>query len=200
MSGQINSIRSHNNTYRSNQNDLDLWFRIRRGDVVAFASIFEKYYTRLYQFSTRFIPDSQAAENVVQDFFVNLWIHREKHNIQSNFKSYIFTSIKNRALNYLNQTKQNTPTGLNEMHREETSENPEQDFLNKEIDSAVYAAIERLPKKCRQIYLMKRYDNLKYTEIAEILGISVNTVKTQIKRALMLLQKQLAHLLNPLLN
>jgi RNA polymerase sigma-70 factor (ECF subfamily) len=60
---------------------------------------------------------------------------------------------------------------------------------------AIHKAIDELPQQCRQIYLMKRYDYLKYTEIAEILNISINTVKTQMKRALKSLLKNLAHLM-----
>ena len=178
--------------------DLELWRRIHQGDTSSFSIIFKKYYLRLYNFAMRFVPDSQAAQNIVQEMFVHLWIQREKHNIQSNLKSYLFTSVRNRALNYINQIKKNDSIELDHISAMQTDNTPEQDYMNHELQLLVHKAIDQLPEKCRQIYLMKRYDELKYAEIAQILDISINTVKTQIKRALVLLQKHLSHLLNPL--
>ena len=78
--------------------------------------------------------------------------------------------------------------------RPDTAANPEEQIIENEMIEKVHKAIEKLPEKCRYIYLMKRYDDLKYHEIAEILDISINTVKTQMKRALKSLLKNLAYL------
>lgn len=72
---------------------------------------------------------------------------------------------------------------------------PELEYMDNEMVTEIHKAIAKLPQQCRQIYLMKRYDDLKYSEIADILSISINTVKTQMKRAMKSLLKNLAHLI-----
>ena len=78
---------------------------------------------------------------------------------------------------------------------QDNDQSPEVKLLNNELVENIHDAINRLPDRCRQIYLLKRYDGLKYSEISEILNISVNTVKTQMKRAVKFLVKKLSPLL-----
>jgi len=188
---------SDNNYHKKmDESDFELWTKTGNGDSTAFEIIFKKYYQNLYQFAGRFILDAQTAENVVQEMFVTLWTEREKLQIKSSLKSYLFTAVRNRSINQIRQQKIRDTRKNNNAIEQDESKNPENEYIDHEFQTAVHAAIRKLPNKCRQIYLMKRYDNLKYDEIAEILDISVNTVKTQLKRALALLQKHLAHLLN----
>ena len=161
---------------------------------MAFKALFERYYTPLYRFTTRFIRDAQNADNLVQDLFVKLWTQRENLHINSNLKSYLYISLKNSALNYIKSQNSTVADKAELLLQPEKTQNPEEGYINSEMHQAVHDAIDKLPVKCRQIYLMKNYDNLKYIEIAEIMGISVNTVKTQLKRALQSLHKSLAHL------
>ena len=199
MSGQKSSFVLNDHLDSSSPSDMELWERIQKQDTGAFSIIFKRYYLRLYRFTFRFVRDSQTAENVVQDMFVNLWLNRAKHNIRSNLKAYLFMAVRNRALNQIKYHGINKNIELDAARDQVLFDTPEQHCLDNEMIRHFDDAVNRLPDKCRQIYIMKRYDELKYTEIAAILGISVNTVKTQIRRALMLLQKHLAHLLNPLL-
>ena len=76
----------------------------------------------------------------------------------------------------------------------EKSESPEEDLIKNDMYRAVHKAIDNLPDQCRKIYLMKKYDELSYNEITEILGISINTVKTQMKRAIKSLLNNLSYL------
>jgi RNA polymerase sigma-70 factor (ECF subfamily) len=199
MSVQPDLTKKNSNQSISDLSDQELWEKAGQGDAVAFSAIFKKYYTHLYQFAGRFVGDAQTAEHIVQDLFVTLWIQRDSIQIASNLKSYLYISVKNRSINYRKQNGFTYPDELNPPHSEELISTPEEHYLENEIHLAVHNAINKLPEKCRQIYLMKRYDNLKYQEIAEILNISVNTVKTQMKRALKSLHKHLAHLVAPLL-
>lgn len=180
------------NLSEETQSDLELWQKIRLGDVIAFSSLFKSYYIRLYHFAGRLVRDVQAAENIVQDLFVVLWTERETLQIRSGLKSYLYASVKNRSLNYLRRQQRLVSHEEEPVQMKTYIPDPEEDYLQKEWETAVHQAINQLPERCREIYLMKRYDNLKYQEIAEILNISVNTVKTQMKRALQTLCKQLA--------
>ena len=199
MSLQPYVIKKNSNQITPDLSDQELWEKASHGDAVAFSAIFKKYYTHLYQFAGRFVGDAQTAEHIIQDLFVTLWVQRDSIQVASNLKSYLYFSVKNRSINYMKQNVFSNPGELNPDHREESILTHEERYLENEMHIAVHDAINKLPEKCRQIYLMKRYDNLKYQEIAEILNISVNTVKTQMKRALKSLHKHLAHILTPLL-
>jgi RNA polymerase sigma-70 factor (ECF subfamily) len=178
----------------TDQTGLEYWERIRQGDNTAFSQIFQKYYQALYQFAGRFVKDAQTAENIVQDVFVKLWTNRENCLITSSLKSYLYAATRNTALNFLSREKKQLSTEYLMSDRQDTTANPEERIIENEMIDGVHKAIEKLPDKCRSIYLMKRYDDLKYHEIAEILDISINTVKTQMKRALKSLLKNLAYL------
>lgn len=173
--------------------DLKYIEQICKSDEAAFDSLFRKYYKPLYNFAGRYIRDPQIAENAVQDVFVKIWIQKEELTIKTNVKAYLFTAVKNQLLNQIKQEKRLSSI---EDYSIETGndETPESDHLKNETHAAVHKAISELPEQCRKIFKMHRYDNLKYHEIADILGISINTVKTQIKRALKALQKKLEYL------
>ena len=178
----------------TDQTGLEFWEKIRLGDSTAFSYVFQKYYQALYQFAGRFVKDAQTAENIVQDVFVKLWTNRENCLITSSLKSYLYAATRNTALNFLSHEKKQLSTEDLMSDRRDTTANPEERIIENEMIDGVHKAIEKLPEKCRYVYLMKRYDDLKYHEIAEILDISINTVKTQMKRALKSLLKNLAYL------
>ena len=174
--------------------DLVLLEHIQADRDDAFETLFKRYYTVLYKFTCRIINDPQEAENVVQDLFVRFWEKRLEINIESSLKSYLFTSAKNHALNYIKRERRLTLLDDNSELEKETAESPESVLIKDETVIAVRNAIYKLPEKCREIYLMKKYDDLSYQEIAVILKISVNTVKTQMKRALKSLAQNLSYL------
>jgi RNA polymerase sigma-70 factor (family 1) len=183
-----------NRNNETDQTGLEYWDKIRQGDSTAFSYIFQKYYHALYQFTGRFVKDTQIAENIVQDVFVKLWMNRENCLITSSLKSYLYAATRNTALNFLKSEKRQLSREDLMNDRPDTAANPEEQIIENEMIEKVHKAIEKLPEKCRYIYLMKRYDDLKYHEIAEILNISINTVKTQMKRAFKSLLTNLAYL------
>ncbi len=148
----------------------------------------------LYQFAGRFVKDKDISENIVQEIFVKLWENRDKLNIQSNVKSYLYTAVKNHSLNYIKKEKQHISIEDETESSNYYSKAPDEEMIDKELYDSVQAAINKLPEHCRQIYLLKRYDELSYSEIAEVQNVSINTVKTQLKRAVKSLSKNLAHL------
>ena len=179
---------------RDDQTDRDFWNKVRVGNIPAFSEIFNKYYLPLYQFAGRFVNDAQKAEDIVQEVFVRLWTNRKDLRITSSLKSYLYVSVKNNAINCLRREKRLQFTedfAVSHIHFLTT---PEEQVIEDELVTAVQKAIARLPRRCRLVYLMKRYDGLNYQEIADILNISVNTVKTQMKRALKNLLNHLSYL------
>ncbi len=191
-------VNESSNKIVKDQSGEKLWQRIQSSDKEAFSDLFKRYYESLYRIALRFVNDTQLAENVAQEIFVKIWVNRTKYKIRTNLKSFLFTAVRNQCLNELKQQKRTVSILTADFIKEEKMNSPEEDLIILERKKAVHKAIDKLPRQCRQIYLMKKYDDLKYTEIAEILNISINTVKTQMKRAMKSLLKQLSSILNAL--
>jgi len=128
---------------------------------------------------------------VVQQVFVDLWVKREKLSVEYSIKSYLFQAVKNRAIDQLRQNKNNVQISdaISEMAQTSFHDIVEEVELNDRINKS----INLLPQKCREIFLMSRFESLKYTEIAEKLNISVKTVEMQIGIALKKLREELSN-------
>jgi RNA polymerase sigma-70 factor (ECF subfamily) len=176
--------------------DNELWYKIKENDIKAFELVFNKYYGVLCSYSYRLIKDEETAKERVSDTFMKLWKKRHQIEITQGLKPYLFRSVHNSSIDYLDATK------LNRLHPQvEISDKikeliaDEDYFLDKliieEVESDVWKAIDQLPQQCRNIFCLSRFNLLTYNEISERLNISVNTVKTQICRALISLRKDL---------
>jgi RNA polymerase sigma-70 factor, ECF subfamily len=139
------------------------------------------------------LRDQTSSENIVQDFFVKLWEKRETLEITTSLKSYMYTSVKNLSLNYIKR-EDFYSSEENDDFYEENQKNPVELLEESEINKTVHQAIYELPQKCREIFMLYRFDNLSYQEIAELQDLSINTVKTQLQRAMKALTQKLSHL------
>lgn len=167
--------------------------RIRSNDVDAFSAIFRCYYEPLSFFAGRYLHDLQAAEGIVQDVFVRLWESRESLSIHTSLKSYLYASVRNACLNFIKRENFTVSIDRGEERIDTSVSQPDVQAESNELSEAIEQAIGKLAPKCRQIFTMAKYDGLSYEEIAEVLDISINTVKTQLKRALKSLGKSLQH-------
>jgi RNA polymerase sigma-70 factor, ECF subfamily len=175
--------------------DTEITRRIRNGDVGQFESLFRSSYISLVRYARTLIKDYDTAEEIVQDLFFRLWQDKEKLNIESSLNGYLFRSVHNRCLHYIEHKR------VVERHAEEMSlsqsesqESPS-DILNyKELQEKIARIIERLPERCGKIFTMNRFEGLKYTEIAEKLSVSVKTVEANMGRALKEFRKELTPL------
>lgn len=173
--------------------DTDIIGRIRQGDVKQFESLFRSSYVSLVRFARTLIKDHDTAEEIVQDLFFRIWKDREKISIESSLNGYLFRSVHNRCLHYIEHNK------VVVRHAEEMSvrlqdspENPG-DILNyKELQAKIACILEKLPERCGKIFYMNRFEGLKYSEIAEKLKVSVKTVEANMGRALKEFRKELA--------
>lgn len=179
------------------------WVRKVReeGDRIAFEKIFRSYYKRLYGSAYGYVKDSQDAEDIVQEVFLNIWSQKESWDPAGTVKQYLFAAVRNRALNILrhNRIRADAQEDVNLFfeeinHQSNADENPEVEELRKAIQNG----IDQLPPRCRQIFVLSRRSGLTYSEIAEVLDISINTVGTQMGRALKYLRNHLVEFL-PLL-
>jgi RNA polymerase sigma-70 factor (ECF subfamily) len=155
--------------------------------------LFKLYYPRLCAYATTFIKVPDLAEEIVQETFIKLWENRASIKVDVSFKAYIFKSVHNNCINYLKrsngiklQSKQMVDDLL--YHNDLTLQNFSSDIIDnlvsEELESRLKNALNELPAQCRNIFIMNRFDQLTYSEIAKELDISINTVKTQMKRAI----------------
>jgi len=172
---------------------------IRFGDANSFEKLFNHYCQRLINFARNYVIDKQIAENVVQDVFVKVWNNRENLDRTKMIKSYLFTAVKNDSLKHLRHLSiENKETEANQPYTN-NDERPDKKLDEKETALKLEQAINELPEKCREIFTMNRFDNLKYSEIADILNISIKTVETQMGRALKKLRERLKPFLTMIL-
>lgn len=173
------------------------WVREVRenGDQESFEKIFKTYYKRLHGFAYSFVEQAESAEDIVQSVFLRIWMQKEHWNPPGTVKHYLFTAVKNEALNILRHEKiiidaeEEVIRSFKEYEwKNEFNESVDREEVRIKIESG----INKLPPRCRQIFLLNRRSGLTYIEIAEYLGVSINTVNTQMGRALKSLRDYLA--------
>jgi RNA polymerase sigma-70 factor (ECF subfamily) len=159
---------------------------IRRGNKKAFRTFFTENYEKLVAYANGYLFDLQASEDVVQDVFIYIWENAHRLEITTSLKGYMAVMVKNRCINLLKSVKITDRENLFDLTISLTSENiyETEDNEKKEIlYNKILKVLDTLPDKMQQIVKMKLIQGYKYQEIAKEMDISVNTVKTQLKRA-----------------
>jgi RNA polymerase sigma-70 factor, ECF subfamily len=161
----------------------DLLERLRAGDARALEELFRQQYEPLCRFAERYLRDRAGSEDLVQDLFAALWARRSRLDIRGSLRAYLFASVRNRALNVRKHQ-------LVERDWEQDEAAPEVRVLHRtprderELDARVRGAITNLPERCRAVMQLRWHEQLSYSEIATILGISVKGVEIQLARGL----------------
>lgn len=163
--------------------ETELWERCREGDERAFEEIFELYAPRMYRIVSRYIKNPMRVEEVVMDQFLNLWLRREQV-IDGNFANYLFGCVYKSVTSHL---RKKTPVtiGLEQTQHQYHAEGKADSYLiERETREEYYAALEKLSPRRRQVYLMRRNENLSYAEIAQKMHISISAVDNHMTAAL----------------
>ena len=152
----------------------------------------EAHYVELCEYVLRLVGSAEAAQDVVQDLFLHLWDTRGPRDAERLTRPYLYTSARNAALKYLRHRRV-VEAWIERASREEipTADSPSDLYLRRELEEAVARAIDELPRRCREIFLLRRRDQLSYQEIAAHAGVSLGTVKCQMWRAMVLLREKL---------
>lgn len=168
--------------------DLIDWNKIREGDKSVFERMFDLYFQPLCGFASTYVKNNHIVEDIVIECFVEIWEKRESIVIRSSLHNYLLTAVKNSAISFLRKNKVQFSELEGLALDYDDSKNPldELPILNR-----LYLAINKLPEKRRQILKMAAYEGKSYPEIAEELGISINTVKTQMSRSYKFLKDEL---------
>lgn len=164
--------------------------RVRQGEIKAFEQLYADYEVYLCTVATRYIFNAQAAQEIVNDIFLNIWKNRVA--LVYPVRGYLIRSVQNRCLNYFRQQRleecslSEVDEYMFEIQEQQMASDvyPLAYLENKELQEKIAQAIDKLPHKCREIFMAYLYRNLSYEEIAQVYGISTSTVRVQIKIAL----------------
>lgn len=140
----------------------------------------------------KYVKDLDEARNLVHEVFITVWEKFDSLPSDTNYRSYLYTAVRNRCLNHLRDTKKHLSIEKAEHKMTEESNSMEAAELEREIE----LAINSLPEKCRMVFEFSRMEGLKYGEIAEKMGISVKTVEAQMSKALTVLRAHLSEFMS----
>jgi len=164
-------------------------------DDTAFEQLFKAHYKALHIYVNTMIRDEEMAEEIVQNRFMKFWENRELLNIETSIKAYLYKCVHNDTLNFLKHEKVKTRYQNYALYSSQDSEPASHRIELNELESRVHGAMEDLPEQCRLIFHMSRFEELKYREIAEHLGLSIKTVESQMGKALRILRLKLVDFL-----
>lgn len=174
--------------------DEELMQEIKADNMLAFDILYKKYCKRVYKFGYSILKSKEESENLMQDVFLNLWENRNKVKKDSSVKSYVFTITYNSAISIFREKAREYEfveylKSLQEINEEPVNVELEYHELANKLDEVIKA----LPQRQKEVYLLHRFEGLKYSEIAERLNLSVNTIENHMSRALKTIREKLGN-------
>ena len=172
--------------------ERSLILRLIEGDEDAFCELYATYKNRLIYFAMRFLKSREYAEDVFQDAFTVVWQSRRFINPDASFSSYLYTIMRNRILNHLRNAanEEKLKESILSQALDYTEDTKREVMLN-DLKSLISHALQQLTPRQREIFEMSREAQLSHKEIADKLGISVNTVQEHISTSLKLIRTYL---------
>ncbi|MEN6455114.1 MAG: RNA polymerase sigma-70 factor [Prolixibacteraceae bacterium] len=171
--------------------DSDSYFlleKLKEGDRKIFTRLFEYYYSSLVIYADHYMHDEKASEDIVQSVFVRMWENR--HEIKAaSIRFHLISSVKNRCIDLIRKGGTQGKYIRRQMNQSEIQES--EFWAESELKEMIETAIAKLPPRCREIFLLSRFEGLKSKEIAQQLNLSPRTVETQIAHALRVLRDDL---------
>lgn len=165
---------------------------LRLGDQVAFTEIFNRYWGDLLDIAYQRLKSREASEEVVQEIFLNLYVRSERVAPKSTLRAYLKSALKYKVIDAY-RAQQMYYKHLDRMVEEIQVDviRPNQVLEMKEFRRRVRRIAEKLPEKCREAFVLSRFDELSHQEIASRMGISVVTVKSHLNKALKIVREEL---------
>lgn len=159
---------------------------LQKQNKTVYKTVFNHFYKGLVLYANNFLFDQQASEDIVQEVFIALWENAKNIEIKTSLKAYLFAMVRNRCLNYLKAVKVTDDLNLIDLNSMLILDE-DLDLISEEEKNILYNQILKIiatfPESMQQVFKLKFIENYSYNEIADEMGISVNTVKTQLQRA-----------------
>lgn len=175
---------------------------LKQGDEKAYRYVYDHHYTILCKMANDFLGNPFWAESIVEDAIFHLWEIRETLNIQTSLRAYLMRTVRNRCLNHLELEHEKHETRFSDLpletldaalFQQKNEQCPLGTLLEKELEEKIIKAMEAIPTEAYRIFHMSRFEHKKNEEIATELGVSVNTIKYYLKKALAVLRKELGN-------
>ena len=160
--------------------------------IAAFRELFRVFYRYLVLYGMRYVRQQEVAEDIVQEVFVAIWEGDKAYNSYHGFRAFLYDSVKNKSLNYLkHQEVERRYTEI--MMQEQEEEDEDYRLMREELYRELHRVVDELPDRCRTVFEL-HLQGKKNEEIASLLELSVETVKTQKKKAMHFLRERLGRL------
>lgn len=163
----------------------------------AFEQLFKTYFKSLHSYAFTILNSEAVAEEMVQQVFYKLWERKEQLDVHTSVKAYLYRSVHNESLNYLKHLSIKSKHQTHAMQQQQNNyeHSAGEKLAGRELEQQIRQALNDLPEQCRTIFQLSRYEELKYREIADQLGLSIKTVEAQMGKALRVLRLKLADFL-----
>lgn len=157
-----------------------------------FCKLFYAYHARLHRYAYTIVKDADAASDMVQTVFINLWNQRKDLLKEKDIGSYLYKSTYNRSLNYIRDKKTRDQRAKDAMlSAEPTVSNARDKVLASQLSEKIHEVLQSLPPQCKIIFNKSRIEHKKYAEIAAELNLSIKTVEAQMGKALRIFREHL---------
>ncbi|MBL7828859.1 MAG: RNA polymerase sigma-70 factor [Saprospiraceae bacterium] len=167
---------------------------VQLNDEKSFDAVFRTWYTPLVRYALSFTEgDQDEAEELVQNAFAKLWTQRQQLEFHHSVKAYLYRMVHNQALNRIRS--QRIQQRFAQHHARQMAQEYESPKENPELMGRIRQVLNSLPEQCRHVFELSRFEELKYREIADQLGISIKTVESHMGKALRIMRNELSEYL-----
>lgn len=170
--------------------DVALMLRVKTGDHAAFQELVERHQNMIVGTVAKMLGNPSDAQDIAQQVFIRLWKSAPRYKRKAKFTTFLFTITRNLVFNESKKRSRRKTHSLEEREEEhfsqladDASRSPDAETLQTELQAAVDKAINALPEKQRMAVILRRYENMPYEQIAEVLGCSVSSTKSHLFRA-----------------
>lgn len=193
----------NNSNDAKNQHDIELMMQVKKGDQQAFCELVKIHQNAVIGTVAKMLGNASEAEDIAQQVFLRLWKSAPRYEVKAKFTTFLFTIARNLVFNETRRKQRKKEHSLEEQEEnsfteiaDQHSPAPDDEILKVELRAQVDAAIQALPEKQRMAVILRRYENMPYEQIAEVLELSVPAVKSQLFRARTALRELLSNYLS----
>jgi RNA polymerase sigma-70 factor (family 1) len=171
--------------------DIEIAEGLRNNDIRVFNQVFDEFYPQVHYFASRLINNDTEAQDIVIGVFNRFWKVKENFSTGNDIRAFLYVATRNACLDFL-RYQQRQKEGKNEysshLQSMEDKWHTERMIIESDLMQTIYTQVQKLPDKCREIFILTYFKGLKANEIAGLLGITVSTVTTQRQRAIQYLR------------